>query len=455
MNKPGLAARQCATTILTRVIDDGRGLDGLLNTRHGPSSYRDLTSIDQALVKAIVSTCFRHRGEIQFALDQLLDRKLPKNARHLIHTLHGAAAQILFMDVPDSAAVDLAVTALKQDQRSKRFSGLANAVLRRLTREQTTLFASLSLEERAVVNTPPWLRTRIKKAYGRERLIKIAMQHMQEPVIDISVKSNPDHWAMLLDGIPLFGGSVRTNKLDKVSDWPGYDTGDWWVQDAASSLPVSLLGDVNGQTVVDLCAAPGGKTAQLIEKGAIVTALEASHSRLLRLQENLKRLKLDATCIHADLFDWQSDQKFDAVLLDAPCSSTGTIRRHPDVQWTKTPQIVEELAALQSKMILRAAEFLKPGGTLVFANCSIDRTEGEDLYSAILKSRTDLIPHPISGDDVFGLTDIITGQGTVRTLPSHLQDVQPTESLSANDTTQAGRLNGMDGFFAARFTKTG
>ena len=270
MNKPGLAARQCATTILTRVIDDGRGLDGLLNTRHGPSSYRDLTSIDQALVKAIVSTCFRHRGEIQFALDQLLDRKLPKNARHLIHTLHGAAAQILFMDVPDSAAVDLAVTALKQDQRSKRFSGLANAVLRRLTREQTTLFASLSLEERAVVNTPPWLRTRIKKAYGRERLIKIAMQHMQEPVIDISVKSNPDHWAKLLDGIPLFGGSVRTNKLNKVSDWPGYDTGDWWVQDAASSPPVSLLGEVKGQTVIDLCAAPGGKTAQLIANGAIV-----------------------------------------------------------------------------------------------------------------------------------------------------------------------------------------
>lgn len=449
--KPGLAARTTATILLTRVIDDGRGLDGLLDTRHGPAAYRNLADADKNLVRAIATTAFRHRGEIEFALGQMLDRALPKNARHLIHTLHVAAAQILFLDVPDSAAVDLAVTALRDDKRSTRFSSLGNAILRRMSREKETLFDKLENGEnaRAELNMAPWLRKRVKKAFGRDRLPAIAGQHMLEPLIDLTVKADPEGWARKLGGVHLFGNSIRVSAPGKISDWEGYEEGAWWVQDAAASLPACLFGDITKKTVADLCAAPGGKTAQLAARGGIVTAVEASEDRLERLQNNLDRLKLEATCTNADLLTWQPETLFDAVLLDAPCSSTGTIRRHPDVQWTKSPEIVEGLAQLQFDMLVHAVRFVKPGGTLVFANCSIDRSEGEDVYATISKGDFGLDPLPVSADELFGLEEAITRQGTVRTLPSHLQNVAPPE----DSTIDPRRFTGFDGFFAARFTR--
>ncbi len=456
--KPGLPARAAATTILTRVIDDKRGLDGLLDTIHGPQAFQNLPLADKSLVRAIVTSALRHRGEIEFALSKLLDRALPKNARHLIHTLHVACAQILFLDVPDSAAVDLAITALKEDSRSKRFASLGNAILRRLAREKETIFSQQQPQDLAVLNMAPWLRKRVKKSFGRDRLPLIAQQHMLEPLIDLTVKSDPKGWADKFSGVHLFANTIRVHKSGKIDQWPGYTEGEWWVQDAASHLPVHLFKDLDGNSVVDLCAAPGGKTAQLIAAGAKVTALDASKSRLLRLQENLERLNLNAKCIHANLLEWEPEQLFDAVLLDAPCSSTGTIRRHPDVQWTKSAEIIEELAKLQRDMIIKAANFLKPGGTLVFANCSIDRAEGEDVFATISKGEYSLTPDPISAEEVFGLEGVITGQGTMRTLPCNLQNVTaPTNSDNSEPTknTQiAERFTGLDGFFAARFIKS-
>lgn len=447
--KPGLAARTVAVTILTRVLDDKRGLDGLLDSRHGPSSYQDLSSADKALVRAIANTAFRHRGEIDFVFSKLLDRPVPKKARHLQHTLHVAAAQILFLDVPDSAAVDLAVTALKSEKRSARFASLANAVLRRMAREKEDLLRGKTDEEKAVLNTPSWFHKRTRKAYGRDRAAAIAQHHMLEPVIDISVKGDPSNWLEKLNGVPLFGNSIRVTHPGKIETWPGYDEGNWWVQDAAASLPAILLGEIQGLNVADLCAAPGGKTAQLVYRGGNVTALEASADRLVRLQKNLDRLKLSAKCIEGDLFHWQPDQLFDAILLDAPCSSTGTIRRHPDVQWTKTPEVIDELARLQHDMILKAADFLKPEGRLVFANCSLDRAEGEDIYARIMSADIGLKPDPISADEIFGLDELLTGQGTVRTLPCHMQHVSPPEGSKICQP----RFTGLDGFFAARFRK--
>ncbi|MEE9313873.1 MAG: transcription antitermination factor NusB [Rhizobiaceae bacterium] len=448
--KPGLPARIAATIILTRVIDDGRGLDGLLDTRHGPQAYGNLSDADKSLVRAIATTAFRHRGEIEFALSKLLDRALPKNARHLIHTLHVAAAQILFLDVPDSAAVDLAVTALKEDSRSKRFASLGNAILRRMAREKEQIFDSQTPENLAVLNMAPWLRKRVKKAYGRDRLPAIASQHMLEPLIDLTVKSEPEAWAKKLGGVHLYANSIRVNGTGKIETWQGYEDGEWWVQDAAAHLPAHLLGDIRGKSVVDLCSAPGGKTAQLIAAGANVTAVEASEPRLERLQQNLERLKFQTNTVHANLLEWQPDQLFDAVLLDAPCSSTGTIRRHPDVQWTKSADIVEGLATLQRDMIVRAAQFLKPGGILVFANCSIDRTEGEDVFAQISKGNFGLIPNPITTDELFGIGDVVTGQGTLRTLPCHLQNISPPKDSTVNPQ----RFSGLDGFFAARFVRS-
>ena len=449
MSKPGLATRTAATILLTRVIDDGRSLDGLLDTRHGPAQYRELSDVDKGLARAIVVTALRHRGEIELGLSRVLDRKPPKNARHLIHTLHVAAAQILHMEVPDSAAVDLAIAALKNDKRSTRFAGLANAVLRRLSREKESLFSGLNDTEIAITNMSPWLRKRIRKAYGKDRLAAIAVQHMMEPVIDLTVKTNPEYWAETLGAIQLFGNSLRVDRPGRIETWPGYDDGEWWIQDAAASLPVHLFGELKGKTALDLCAAPGGKTAQLAVAGADTTALEASAPRLVRLNSNLQRLNLHVEAIHADMMEWVTDRRFDAVLLDAPCSSTGTIRRHPDVQWNKSEQIVEELAQLQIDMITRAAEFVKPGGMLVYANCSIDRTEGEDVYAAVLSRDVGLEPVPVMADECFGLPELINRQGTIRTLPCHLQNVAgPMEA-----TSNRARWTGLDGFFCARFKK--
>ncbi len=448
-SKQGLASRAVAATVLTRVIDDGRGLDGLLDTRHGPPAYKKLTDDDRNLVRAIATTAFRHRGQILFVFDQLMKRPPPRNARHLHHTLHVAAAQILFMNVPDSAAVDLAVTSISNEKRSTRFASLANAVLRRMTREKSQLLARLEVEGFAKTAMAPWLFKRTKKAYGRERAEAIAAQQMLEPLIDLTVREDPQGWADRLGGVVVFGNTVRVDRPGKVETWPGYNTGDWWIQDAAASIPARLLGDIRGLNVADLCAAPGGKTAQLAFAEGRITAVEASKDRMVRLKSNFERLKLKAEWTNCDLFEWQPTKTFDAILLDAPCSSTGTMRRHPDVQWAKTPDLVAELAALQEKMILHATRWLRPGGRLVFANCSLDRAEGEDVYAKVIKGLNDLEPDPVSADEVFGIADFITGQGTVRTLPCHLQNI-PAPSGS---TVDCRRFTGLDGFFAARFRK--
>ena len=445
MSKPGLATRIAATLLLTRIIDDGRNLDGLLDTRHGPRQFAELSQTDKALARAIVTVALRRRGEIDFALGRLLDRKLPAKARQLHHTLHVAAAQILFLDIPDSAAVDLAVTALRNDKRSTRFSGLANAVLRRLSREKEELFANKSNQDLAVMNMAPWFAKSVKKDYGRERMMAIAEQHMLEPLIDITVKTQPEEWAKRLGGQQVFGNSIRVTREGGVETWPGFEQGEWWVQDAAASLPAHLFGDVAGKSALDLCAAPGGKTAQLAAGGADVSALEASEPRLMRLKGNLDRLGLSANCHHADMMEWQSDLQFDFVLLDAPCSSTGTVRRHPDVQWSKSPQVVAELADLQFNMIARARDFLKPGGTLIFSNCSLNRVEGEDVFARVSQAGLGLQPDPISASECFGLTELVNKQGAIRTLPSHLQGL---DTETANP-----RLGGLDGFYCARFIR--
>lgn len=436
-----------AANILARVIDDGRGLDGLLETRHGPAGLAELTPADRGLVRAIATTALRHRGEIAHVLRTVTDRPPPKRARHLEHTLYVAIAQILFMDVPDSAAVDLAVTALKRDERSQRFCGFANAILRRTVRERDTLFDTMNDEQRALLNMPSWLAKRIRKSYGREQLAEIACEHMREPVLDLTVPQNRDDWAQKLGGVPVLSQTVRLLKPGALETFPGYKDGAWWVQDAAASLPAQLLGDIKDKKVLDLCAAPGGKTAQLAAAGANVTALEASASRLVRLNANMRRLGFNIEAVEGDLFEWKPDALFDAVLLDAPCSSLGTIRRHPDVQWTKSSTLVEELAALQKRMISHAASFVKPGGILVFANCSLDRAEGEDVVAAIMAEETSLQLDPVSKNEI--PEAFITGQGTVRTLPCHLSQV----SAPPHQQAEAARFSGMDGFFAARFIR--
>ncbi len=433
---PGLPARQAAARLLSAVIDKKTSLDGLTDNEHGHPQYLALEMRDRMLVRAILGAALRHRAGIERIFKSYLDRPLPQNALSLRHLLHVAAAQVLYLDVPDHAAIDLAVTAAKSDPRNQRFSGLVNAILRKLARNADKERAQSS----AIENIPAWFSEMLVENYGREKAAKILAAQANEPPIDISVKSNPEMWAEKLGGHVLFNGTVRLEHVEgAVSDLEGYQQGEWWVQDAAASLPARLLGDIKDKTVADLCAAPGGKTAELAVQGARVTAIDLSENRLKRLQRNMERLDLKVATWAGNLKDFKPQELFDAVLLDAPCSSTGTIRRHPDILWTKDIRDVEKLAKLQLELLVASISFVKIGGLIVFANCSIARQEGEELVNNVLSSRNDIKLVPIRDEEVAGRKELLSN-GVLRTTPADLEGATPL-------------LSGMDGFFAARFQR--
>ncbi len=438
----GLAPRKTAAKLLAAVVDRKAPLDGLTDAEHGNPAYLALAPRDRALVRAILATALRFRNTISALVAARLERPLPANAQSLAHLLHVAAAQILFLDVPDSAAVDLAVEHAKSDPRSARFAGLVNAVLRELARrKERALPAALA----AAVDAPDWFAAVLRDAYGQERAAAILAIHRSEAPTDFTVKDDPQRWAEALGGFVLPGGTVRVPRLDRaVPDLPGYAEGVWWVQDFSAALPARLLGDIAGRRVLDLCAAPGGKTAQIALAGAHVTAVEKSRNRLKRLEANLARLGLTAGIVEADLFDYAPTAPFDAVLLDAPCSSTGTVRRHPDVPWTKGPDDVAKLADLQARMLARAAALVAPGGTLVFSNCSLDPSEGEAVAEAFLAAHTDFALEPADAAALGIPASMVDGRGFLRTTPADL----PDDGLGAHHARA-----GCDGFFAARFRR--
>lgn len=434
---PGLAARMAAARLLAAVIDAATPLDGLTDAEHGHPQYRALEPRDRALVRAILNAALRFRRTIAALLARRLEKPLPANAATLSHILHVAAAQILFLHVPDSAAVDLAVTHAKSDPRTVRFAGLVNGVLRALARGKGS---ELQPALAATTDAPDWFAGRLTATYGAAQAGRILALHRLESPTDFSVKSDSGMWAERLGGIVLPTGSVRVARLTApVPELPGFAEGAWWVQDAAAALPARLLGDVAGRRVADLCAAPGGKTAQLALAGAAVTAVDSSQSRLRRLAQNFERLGLEAEIVKADILEWQPPEKFDAILLDAPCSSTGTVRRHPDVPWTKSPEAVEKLAALQRRLIEASAAFLRPGGRFVFSNCSLDPSEGERLREAVLAAGIGLADDPVRPGEVAGVDDFLQ-DGALRTTPAGMDVGDPA-------------LSGLDGFFAARFAR--
>jgi 16S rRNA (cytosine967-C5)-methyltransferase len=435
---PGLAARKAAAKLLAIVIDANTALDGLTDHDNGHPQFRALDMRDRGLVRAILITALRFRVTIEKLLSARLDRKLPVNATALSHILHVAAAQILFLDIPDSAAVDLAVTHAKSDPRTTRFSGLVNGVLRSLARAKDTELAPMLA---GTDDAPDWFRDRLAAAYGAESAKKILAAHRVEAPVDFTVKSDPELWAEKFGGIVLPNRTVRVEKLSAhVTELPGFADGEWWVQDAAASLPARLFGDIAGLSVADLCAAPGGKTAQLVVAGAKVTAIDASKNRLARLALNLERLRLSAELVHADILEFKPPQLFDAVLLDAPCSSTGTVRRHPDVPWTKSPADIEKLAGLQSRLLGAAIRLVRPGGSIVFSNCSLDPLEGETLHAAFIATASGVVDDPLRPGEIAGIDDFLTPAGTLRTTPADLHLASPT-------------LSGLDGFFAARLRR--
>lgn len=435
---PGLAARKAASRLLAAVIDAKTSLDGLTDHDNGHPQFRALEMRDRGLVRAILTTALRFRGTISALIAARLDRPLPANAHSLSHILHVAAAQILFLDVPDSAAVDLAVTHAKGDPRTVRFSGVVNAVLREISRRKDRALPAALAQTN---DTPDWFETRLVAAYGEEHAAAIRAAHRVEAPVDLMVKSDAAGWAEKLGGLVLPTGGVRlTNIEGPITSLPGFEDGEWWVQDAAASIPAQMFGDLSGKRVADLCAAPGGKTAQLVNAGGLVTALELSPNRAKRLAGNLARLKLEAEIVVCDLMEYAPDELFDAVLLDAPCSSTGTVRRHPDVLWTKGPQDVAKLAGVQARMLAQAVKLLKPGGVLVFSNCSLVPEEGEALYSALLTDDPKIAPLPMTASELPFAAPYLTEHGAIRTTPAGMDMGSP-------------EVSGLDGFYAARMLR--
>ena len=437
---PGLAARRVAADIVEGVLRQRRPLDEMLEGADAQTPAAGLALLperDRALTRALIGVVLRRLGTLRHLLGLLLARGAPQQAPRVETALLIGAAQILFLDVPNHAAVDLAVRLVQADRDATHFAGLVNAVLRRIAREGAEKVAAF---DAPTLDTPPWLLERWIKTYGAATAHDIAAANGHEPALDLTVKSDPEGWAAKLEGRVLANATVRAIAHGAVTALPGFSEGAWWVQDAAASLPARLLGNVAGLRVADLCAAPGGKTAQLAAAGAKVTAVDRAPARLRRLRENLTRLSLDAELICANVAEWAPEQTFDAVLLDAPCSSTGTIRRHPDVPWLKQLADITSLAALQRRLLERAVALTKPGGTLVYCTCSLEPEEGGDIVEALLAREPGVRRVPLTAADVFGQAAFINKDGDLRTLPCHLPD---TDS----------RLAGLDSFYAARLEK--
>ncbi|KPF42876.1 RsmB/NOP family class I SAM-dependent RNA methyltransferase [Rhizobium sp. AAP43] len=432
-HKPGLDARIAASRMMAAVIDRKTSLDGLLDSEHGNPAFLALNEADRALVKAILQSALRHLPRIESILASLLASPLPDGARALHHLLIIAAAQMLYLDIPDHSAVDLAVEQANRDPRSRRFAKLVNALLRRIGREKDELLAAVS----DLPCIPDWFMARLTEIYGAEQARLIADAQLEPPSIDLTVKAEPEVWAERLGGTVLPGGTVRLDRFKgSVTTLQGFEEGAWWVQDMAAAIPVKLFGDLTGKRAADLCAAPGGKTAQMILAGADVTAVEQSKSRLERLQSNLARLGFEAKTLYTNLLELRDAEGFDAILLDAPCSSTGTTRRHPDVLWTKDDADISKLAGVQERLLRHAVTQLKPGGKLVFSNCSLDPREGEELVDRVLADHPDLVLDPVQADNWPGLEAAVTARGEFRTTPAMLRDA-----------------GGLDGFYACVLAK--
>ncbi|MCC7045087.1 MAG: methyltransferase domain-containing protein [Alphaproteobacteria bacterium] len=423
----GLAARSVALDLVMGVLRRARPLDderpelGALDTR------------DRGFARRIAAATLRRLGQIDALIASCVERPIPPRDALAHDVLRIAVAQLLFVGVAAHAAVSSAV-ALVRDRGKPRYAGLVNAVLRRLSADGAAMAAA---QDARRINTPDWLWQSWCAAYGEPVARAIAAAHLREAPLDLSAKADPEAWAARLKATLLPNRTLRCPPDGPVTGLPGFAEGAWWVQDAAARLPALLLGDVGGRPVVDLCAAPGGKSMQLAAAGARVTAVDISDNRLRRVRENLDRVGLSAELVAADASEWRPPAPAGLVLLDAPCTATGTIRRHPDLPHLKKPEDVARLARAQDRLLSNAAAMLAPGGMLVYAVCSLQPEEGPDRIDALLSSSPALRRQPVRPEEAAGLAEAITGEGDLRTLPCHWQD-----------------SGGMDGFYAARLVRS-
>jgi 16S rRNA (cytosine967-C5)-methyltransferase len=427
MSAAGVPARATALKILGDVLRKRRPLDA---SEAGIIAASGLEPRDAGFARAIASETLRRFGQLDALIRNFVPKAPPPHkAGPTLEILLAGACELLFLDVAPHAAVDAANRLAAADNKAVHFKSLINAVLRRVSREGKEALAKQDAEK---LNTPDWLWQSWCDAYGEDVARAIAAAHLQQPPTDFVLKDDalPPAGATLL-----FGNVWRMRETGRVDLLEGFGEGAWWVQDFAASLPARLLGDVHGQRVIDFCAAPGGKTMQLAGMGANVTAVEREPARMARLRENLARAKLDAELIEADMRDAEiAPAPF--VLLDAPCSATGTIRRHPELPWIKSASDTNLTAQAAGELLDVAAEKVSSGGTLVFAVCSLEPQEGPEQVEDFLARHDGFARKAIAPEEVFGLAQLIDSHGDLRTLPCHLSE-----------------QGGMDGFYAARLVR--
>lgn len=419
-------ARKAAAMAVADVMGRGFRLESSLAKN---PAIEGLDPRDRAFARAIGATTLRRLGQIDAVLAPLVKTPPPGRVQAYLQT---AVAQMVFMDVAPHAAVGDAVTLVKADEKSEPFSGLVNAVLRKV--------ADIGKAEAAKVppinNIPGWLRSEWSRLYGKAAVRRMALLLATSPPLDISVKSDPEGWAKKLGGIVIGGKTVRLDVIGNVTSLEGFQDGEWWAQDISASLPARVLeqacGGFEGKRVADLCAAPGGKTMQLCAMGGDVTAFDLSEARTERLKRNLDRTKLDATIVMADLTEYTPEKTFDAVLLDAPCSSTGTFRRHPDVIHNRRERDITPLTRLQDTLLKHAAKCVSPGGLLLYSVCSLQEREAAARVRKFLKAMPDFSLVKLAPIPGLDLPEGRMDGGMIRLLPSEAPD---------------GR--GMDGFFIA------
>jgi 16S rRNA (cytosine967-C5)-methyltransferase len=422
-------ARMVALDLLGAVLRRKRPLDDAIEDN---LAVRELSARDRAFARLLVATVLRRLGQIDALIDRCLNMPLAPRAAPVHDILRLGVAQLLFLRTPAHAAVATSVD-LAQNRGFISHKGLVNAVLRRLSVEGQKLAEA---QDAARLNTPDWLWRSWSKSYGEATARAIAAAHLKEAPLDLTLREDADGWCGKLEATLLPTGTLRRAPGGSIAALPGYAEGVWWVQDAAAALPARLFGDVAGCTMVDLCAAPGGKTAQLAAAGARVTAVDRSPRRLDRLVANFGRLGLPIAAVAADALTWRPDRPIDAVLLDAPCTTTGAIRRHPDVPHLKLPEDVARLSVVQENLLWAAIDMLRPGGTLVYCTCSLEPAEGPQRIEALLEAGAPVVRRRIAPDEIGVEPEWITEEGDLRTLPCHLAE-----------------YDGLDGFFSARLVK--
>ena len=407
----GWQSRLAAAELLHHTLDKGLDLEAAMDASR---TFRRLEGPDRGFARAIAGAALRGIGRIDYALGGMVQRPLADMEPEVRAVLCAGAAQLWMLGVADHAAVSATVEAAGKWHEARRGGGLVNAVLRRAAREAD-----------AFHNAPPtsiwpdWMAAKLKAALGPERADAMARLQLEEPPIDITLKAGADPvaWAEKLGGTVLPSGSVRLASGAGLTDLPGYADGMWWVQDVAASLPARLIGDIAGKRVADLCAAPGGKAMQLASAGAKLTAVEISRQRIGRLRENAERARLAMTIVEQDARTWRPDAPLDAILLDAPCSALGILRRHPEGAWRRDPKDMARFPTTQAQLVEAAAAMLRPGGRLVYSVCTPAPEEGRDIVEAALAAgswrRVKITP-----EEAPGFEGALTDDGDVITAPA-------------------------------------